>query len=49
MKDELEDKLEYITTRIFDSGIVGDGNYIYFDDLKRVLGEILCIDNNEED
>ena len=48
MNDELEDKLEYIMSRIFDSGIVGDGNYVYFDDLKRVLGEILCIDNKEE-
>ena len=46
--EEFEDKLEYIMTRIFDSGIVGDGNYIYFDDLKRVLGEILCNDNKED-
>ena len=40
--------IDYIMSRIFDSGIVGDGNYIYFDDLKKVLGEILRFDNMEE-
>ena len=50
MDDELEvniNPLDYIMSRIWESGIVGDGNYIYFDDLKKVLGEILCFDNME--
>lgn len=45
------DPLDYIMSRIWDSGYVMDkpckAPFIYFDDLKEVLGQILCFDNME--
>ena len=55
MAEELEvkvDPLDYIMSRIWDSGKMHnralDKPFIYFDDLKEVLGDILCFDNMEE-
>ena len=46
------DPLDYIMSRIWDSGKMHDralsNPFIYFDDLKEVLGQILCFDNMEE-
>jgi hypothetical protein len=55
MDDELEvkiDPLDYIMSRIWDSGKLQnkpfEAPFIYFDDLKEVLSQILCFDNMEE-
>lgn len=54
MDDELEvhvDPLDYIMSRIWEDGNIQDkpfkAPFIYLDDLKEVLGQILCFDNME--